>query len=396
MSTRVQRRNRLFNALLVAAILAIVAGSILYYQSTRVASGARSPELGQTTTSQAWTVDLVSGTVRAVRNATGTPLVKGALPREGDRIETGAGSSVALINEQGSLIMLGERSQATLSKEASLTLISGRLYKSAPAPAAYEVFKNAQGKRETRALSAHDISDDDIASLTRLIATNPSFKSPLSAQELTAVTQERTEQKAATSAAQKRAIAALKKQGMEGTKSASSGIIGLDGRTLGAGGAQASTSAGGSSGSAGSGSASGASSGSGGSANLSLVTVSIDCKALLSNLDKLESGKRAYVPASGSIVAPTQVAIASGDTAMDVLKRVCKARGVHLEYSWTPAYKSNYIEGINHLYEFDAGSGSGWIYKVNGWSPNYGVSRAVLKKGDRVTFSYTCHYGDDL
>lgn len=42
-------------------------------------------------------------------------------------------------------------------------------------------------------------------------------------------------------------------------------------------------------------------------------------------------------------------------------------------------YNSAYIEGINNLYEFDCGSLSGWMYKVNEWFPNYGCSRYVLK-----------------
>ena len=45
------------------------------------------------------------------------------------------------------------------------------------------------------------------------------------------------------------------------------------------------------------------------------------------------------------------------------LHRICK-------YSM---YNSVYIEGINNLYEFDCGELSGWMYKVNGWFPNYGL-----------------------
>ena len=61
-----------------------------------------------------------------------------------------------------------------------------------------------------------------------------------------------------------------------------------------------------------------------------------------------------------------------------------------LEYSYTPMYGSYYVEGINHLYEFDCGSQSGWMYKVNGWFPNYGCSSYKLKDGDAIVWSYTC------
>ena len=34
---------------------------------------------------------------------------------------------------------------------------------------------------------------------------------------------------------------------------------------------------------------------------------------------------------------------------------------IQLEFSYTPLYASYYIEGINHLYEFDVGPESGWM-----------------------------------
>ena len=51
-----------------------------------------------------------------------------------------------------------------------------------------------------------------------------------------------------------------------------------------------------------------------------------------------------------------------------------------MEASWTPMYNSAYVEGINNLYEFDVSQGSGWMYRVNGWFPNYGCSRHALQK----------------
>lgn len=59
-------------------------------------------------------------------------------------------------------------------------------------------------------------------------------------------------------------------------------------------------------------------------------------------------------------------------------------------------YNSAYIEGIGNLYEFDCGENSGWMYKVNDWFPNYGMSRYVLKNGDTVSLIYTCDGGFDI
>mgnify|MGYP000547412666 FL=1 len=67
-----------------------------------------------------------------------------------------------------------------------------------------------------------------------------------------------------------------------------------------------------------------------------------------------------------------------------------------MEYSFTPVYNSDYIEGINNLYEYDCGRGSGWMYCVNGWYPNYGCSRYIVQPGDEIEWHYTCDFGRDL
>ena len=67
-----------------------------------------------------------------------------------------------------------------------------------------------------------------------------------------------------------------------------------------------------------------------------------------------------------------------------------------MEFENTPIYNSAYIEDINNLYEFDCGELSGWMYKVNDWFPNYGVSRYKLEQGDLVEFVYTCDFGRDV
>ena len=119
-------------------------------------------------------------------------------------------------------------------------------------------------------------------------------------------------------------------------------------------------------------------------------TLAIRCDTILNNYDKLNPAKAEFVPDNGIILAPVKVPFAEGETAFDVTKRACEAYGLQLEYSWTPLYNSNYVEGINHLYEFDCGAESGWMYAVNGWFPNYGTSSYVLQDGDAVVWEYTC------
>ena len=80
----------------------------------------------------------------------------------------------------------------------------------------------------------------------------------------------------------------------------------------------------------------------------------------------------------------------------NVLQREMRKAGIHMEFEDTPMYNSAYIEGINNLYEFDCGELSGWMYKVNGWFPNYGCSRYQLKEGDVIEWVYTCDLGVDV
>lgn len=119
--------------------------------------------------------------------------------------------------------------------------------------------------------------------------------------------------------------------------------------------------------------------------------ITILCDTILDNMDNLTAGKEAYVPSNGVILDTSTVEFTEGETVFDVLKRVCEYTGIQLEYSWTPMYDSYYIEGINNLYEFDCGNESGWMYKVNGWFPNYGCSKYMLEDGDTIVWCYTCN-----
>lgn len=122
-----------------------------------------------------------------------------------------------------------------------------------------------------------------------------------------------------------------------------------------------------------------------------ICTITILCDTILDNMDNLDDGKEAYVPANGTILATSSVEFEEGETVFDVLTRVCEYAGIQIEYSWTAIYDSYYIEGINHLYEFDCGNESGWMYKVNGWFPNYGCSSYYLEDGDNIVWCYTCN-----
>lgn len=126
-------------------------------------------------------------------------------------------------------------------------------------------------------------------------------------------------------------------------------------------------------------------------------TITIRCDTILNNMDNLDPAKAPYVPDNGVVLREVTVEFEEGETVFDVLNRVCKQYNIPIEYSWTPMYDSYYIEGINNLYEFDCGSESGWMYKVNGWFPNYGCSSYYLTGGEKIVWCYTCNgLGEDV
>ena len=125
-------------------------------------------------------------------------------------------------------------------------------------------------------------------------------------------------------------------------------------------------------------------------------TLSVRCDTILNNMDWLNPEKVELVPKDGVIFATKRVKFYEGESVFNLLLREMKKAKIHMEFSNTPMYNSAYIEGINNLYEFDCGELSGWMYKVNGWFPNYGCSRYGLKEGDVVEWVYTCNLGVDV
>lgn len=125
-------------------------------------------------------------------------------------------------------------------------------------------------------------------------------------------------------------------------------------------------------------------------------TLSVSCATILDNMKDLDKEKIELVPEDGVIFKATEVTFYEGESVFNVLQREMKKNKIHMEFVNTPLYNSAYIEGINNLYEFDCGELSGWMYKVNGWFPNYGCSRYQLKEGDVIEWVYTCDLGRDV
>ena len=117
------------------------------------------------------------------------------------------------------------------------------------------------------------------------------------------------------------------------------------------------------------------------------VTISIRC-------DTVKDQDGVSVPSDGVILEETEFQIYAEDTVYDILLQACRENGVHLETTGTK--ETLYVEGINNIYEKDYGDLSGWMYFVNGESPQVGCGNYKLSDGDEVVWCYTCDMGDDL
>lgn len=127
------------------------------------------------------------------------------------------------------------------------------------------------------------------------------------------------------------------------------------------------------------------------------VTISIRCDTISNDMSKLtDKSVAAYIPANGVILDTITYKCTTDNTVFDVLNTVCRNNGIHLDFSYESLYEAYYIKGINYLYHFDAGDTSGWMFKVNGWFPNYGCSSYYLSDGDIIEWVYTCDLGADV
>lgn len=99
-------------------------------------------------------------------------------------------------------------------------------------------------------------------------------------------------------------------------------------------------------------------------------------------------------PDIGTIMETIEVDIGDSKTVLDVLKKAARSQKMQMEYTGSGA--TAYVQGIDNLYEFDKGSGSGWMYSVNGKFPNRSAGVWPLSSGDDIRWLYTEDLGKDL
>jgi hypothetical protein len=97
---------------------------------------------------------------------------------------------------------------------------------------------------------------------------------------------------------------------------------------------------------------------------------------------------------AGTILSTEEMDIGDSETVLDILKKATRASKIQMEYSGSGA--TAYVKGIDNLYEFDNGSGSGWMYSVNNKFPNRSAGVWSIKPGDHIQWLYTEDLGKDV
>lgn len=94
------------------------------------------------------------------------------------------------------------------------------------------------------------------------------------------------------------------------------------------------------------------------------------------------------------ILSPVKVDLEGDDTVLSVLQRATQERQIQMEFSG--GKKNAYVEGIDNLYEFSKGAGSGWMYTVNGTVMGKSCGGVQVKDGDEIRWIYTLDLGKDI
>lgn len=429
MQTRAKKK--LYNILMAAVILLIIASGIMVTGHLKGWFGGGGT--GGAGGDAALVCSKATGVVQVERSGVGYTLKDNTVMQDGDIVATKSGSEAVLTWQDADTIALNEKTELTITSYSeegiSLQAAEGEFFadmrgtktpvtitlgddQATLAGGVFSVSEQAgagtvcvyEGAADVLTESGESLSvaageqilltenekGEQVADVTKMEAAslNPYIIEHLlaaegaqlcfTAEDLQKVTADREAQKAEADKALEEAsikIAAEESQSGDAADGSSQTADGQSG-TAATGSSTSGSSPGGSS--------------SGGGQNTKTCTITISCSSILDNMDHLAAGKDRYVPASGIILGTTAVEFRDGETAYDVTRRACDAMGIQMEASYVPLYGSYYVEGINNLYEFDCGGMSGWLYFVNGWSPNYGCSEYILKDGDSIVWEYTC------
>lgn len=126
------------------------------------------------------------------------------------------------------------------------------------------------------------------------------------------------------------------------------------------------------------------------------VNVSNSTSTTINNTDKGNSqtpeiervsASIAIVGLNNELIASGNVSVEKGQSVYDGLQKFVDANGIAMTVN-TPG-KYAYITSIAGLYEKAHGANSGWLYQVNGTTPNLGAGHIKINQNDQIIWYYT-------
>ena len=94
-------------------------------------------------------------------------------------------------------------------------------------------------------------------------------------------------------------------------------------------------------------------------------------------------------PGDEILLEETSVLMGEGKSVFDQLLSACAAADIPVSYTGSRLFANIYVQSIASYAERDYGATSGWMYSVNGETPQIGASAYVLSEGDAVIWYYT-------
>ena len=91
------------------------------------------------------------------------------------------------------------------------------------------------------------------------------------------------------------------------------------------------------------------------------------------------------------VLSPTEVETVSGENILTVLKKAADDANIDVQTAQF-AGVGEYVTGIGSLSAGEYGEMSGWIYKVDGESPNVGMSGYKLVGGENIEVEYATSF----
>ena len=120
---------------------------------------------------------------------------------------------------------------------------------------------------------------------------------------------------------------------------------------------------------------------------------------IVENTTFTEATASGKTPAWTGIKVDTDVSLNADSTMMSCIEAAIEKAGLTADI--TDSDYGKYISGIAGLYEFDGGSGAGWMGTLNDWLTNmgfsnYAVSNGTLRAGDEIRVMYSRNGGKDI